>query len=176
VELVIVCDKEFSDAFGQDKKRVLDYLTVYMWDFNLRYKSLPSNSISFRVSGIVMISSTGGQPFIEEARAPDGSAEFGRILDRYASWVYSQRNNLPKFDLAPLITNTKLEWGGGLAYMNAACWVDTNGGRNLGTAVWNDGGDWGSLTVAVHEIGHKYVCFIVQFLKIIKSSKSKLSV
>jgi len=40
--------------------------------------------------------------------------------------------------------------------MNAACWVDPNNGRDLRSAVWNDKGDWGSVTVGAHELAHKY--------------------
>ncbi|ODN06442.1 Venom metalloproteinase 3 [Orchesella cincta] len=154
VELLVVCDKEFGDVFQHDRAKILEYFTVYFWDVNLRYKTLPSNNISFRVTGIVVISTPSGQPFIEEARAPDGKAEFGRILDRFSPWVYQQINSVPKFDMAVAITNTALEWGGGLAYMRAACSVDNNSQRHWGTLVFNDAGDWGSLTVGAHELAH----------------------
>jgi len=51
-----VCDKEFGDIFGQNNQKILNYFTVYMWDVNMRYKSLPSDNISFRINGIVLIS------------------------------------------------------------------------------------------------------------------------
>jgi len=54
--MVIVCDKEFGDIFGHNNQRILEYFTVYMWDVNMRYKTLPSNNISFRINGIVVIS------------------------------------------------------------------------------------------------------------------------
>lgn len=63
-------------------------------------------------------------------------------------------NSIPKFDQAIAITNTRLEWGGGLAYMRATCAVDNNSRRHWGTLVFNDDGGWGSLTVGAHEIGH----------------------
>ncbi|CAL8143695.1 unnamed protein product [Orchesella dallaii] len=154
VELLVVCDKEFGDVFQHNRVRILDYLTVYFWDVNLRYKTLPSNNISFRVTGVVVIATPGGQPFIEEARGTDGRAEFGRILERFSYWVYSQMSSVPKFDMAVAITNTALEWGGGLAYVSAACNVDNNRQRHWGTLVFNDGGNWGSLTVGAHEMGH----------------------
>jgi len=87
--------------------------------------------------------------------------EFGRILNldeyRYPKWVFDQMPSWPKFDLAPLMTNAAVEWGGGLAYMNAACWVDNGNRRHIGVSVWNDNGGWGSLVVGAHELGHKLV-------------------
>jgi len=56
VETVIVCDKEFGDVFGHNNQKILEYLTVYMWDVNMRYKTLPSVNISFRITGIIVIS------------------------------------------------------------------------------------------------------------------------
>ncbi|ODM87830.1 Venom metalloproteinase 3 [Orchesella cincta] len=150
----MVCDKEFGDVFQHDRVKILDYLTVYFWDINLRYKTLPSINLSFRVTGVVVISTLSGQPFIEESRAPDGRAEFGRILDRFKYWVYQQMSVVPKFDMAVAITNTALEWGGGLAIRDAACWVDNAQKRFVGTAVFNDGGEWGSLTVGTRNGPH----------------------
>ena len=56
VELVIVCDKALSDVFGQDRQRILNYWTVFLWDVNMRYKTLRTDSVSFRLNGLVMIS------------------------------------------------------------------------------------------------------------------------
>jgi len=56
VELVIVCDKELSELFNYDEKKLLDYYTIALWDINLRYKTLPSVDISIRLNGIVVIS------------------------------------------------------------------------------------------------------------------------
>jgi hypothetical protein len=57
--------------------------------------------------------------------------------------------------MAVVITNTRLEWGGGLAWMNGACWINNGAGLDYGSVVWNDGGDFGSVTVGAHEMGHK---------------------
>jgi len=56
VELVLVCDKELSELFDYDEKKLLDYFTIALWDMNLRYKTLPSVDISIRLNGIVIIS------------------------------------------------------------------------------------------------------------------------
>jgi len=56
VEMVIVCDKEFGDIFGHNNQRILEYLTVYMWHLNMRYKTLPSVNLSFRITGVIVIS------------------------------------------------------------------------------------------------------------------------
>lgn len=52
------------------------------------------------------------------------------------------------------MTSSNGEWGGGLAYVEGACVVDTNQGYDFGTAVWDDHGAFDSVTVAAHEIGH----------------------
>ncbi|XP_021953584.1 uncharacterized protein LOC110850459 [Folsomia candida] len=154
IEIVIVVDKEFGDLFSHNYQRIVDYLTVYFWDVNIRYKTLPSLDISFRVNGLLIMESTQAQPFIEKARASDGRAEFGRILGLYMNWIYEQRGWLVRHDLAPLITATRLEWGGGLAWGSGTCGVDNGRRIDWGTCVWNDGGDWGSVTVGAHEMAH----------------------
>ncbi|CAL8143682.1 unnamed protein product [Orchesella dallaii] len=154
VEVVLVLDKEFGDIFHHDRRRILDYFTVYFWDVNLRYKTLPSNNVSFRITGIVIISTPSGQPFIEEARASDGRAEFNRILKRFSYWVYKEMSSFPKFDMAVAITNTRLEWGGGLAHRGQVCNVDHQAQRHMGTVVFSDDGKWQSLTVGTHEMAH----------------------
>lgn len=68
--------------------------------------------------------------------------------------MYQQRSWLVNHDIAVLITNSNSEWGGGLAHGGGACLVDTNGGAELGTAVWNDNGAFTSVTVAAHEMAH----------------------
>ncbi len=55
VELVIVVDKDFGDKFNQDYYAVVDYLTIYFWDVNMRYKTLPSVDVSFRVNGLLIM-------------------------------------------------------------------------------------------------------------------------
>ncbi|ODM92024.1 Venom metalloproteinase 3, partial [Orchesella cincta] len=154
VEILVVIDKELGDVFQQDRKKILDYLTVYFWDVNLRFSTLTSNNISVRITGVVVMESPDAQPFIEEARAADGRAEFGRILGLFKNWIYNQMGSLPKFDIAVVMTSTNLEWGGGLAYGGGACGVDDNRGINWGVTVFNDGGDFGSLTTGTHEMAH----------------------
>lgn len=55
IEIVIVVDKEFGDLFSHNYQRIVDYLTVYFWDVNIRYKTLPSLDISFRVNGLLIM-------------------------------------------------------------------------------------------------------------------------
>jgi len=55
VELVVVFDKEFGDIFGHNRQSILDYLTVYMWDVNMRYTTLTRDSVRFRINGVVVI-------------------------------------------------------------------------------------------------------------------------
>lgn len=55
IEVVIVVDKEFGDLFSSNYQRIVDYLTVYFWDLNIRYKTLPSVDISFRVNGLLIM-------------------------------------------------------------------------------------------------------------------------
>lgn len=55
IELVIVVDKEFGDVFQQNYQKVVDYLTIYFWDVNIRYKSLWSVDLSFRVNGLLIM-------------------------------------------------------------------------------------------------------------------------
>ncbi|CAL8112042.1 unnamed protein product [Orchesella dallaii] len=154
IELLVVCDKEFGDIFSHDRKAILDYLTVYFWDVNLRFETLMLNKITVRITGVVVIESLNAQPFIENARASDGRADLGRIMNFFDSWVYEQMSSLPKFDVATVMTSTNLEWGGGLAKLGSACWVNDYYRANGATTTFFDGGDWGSVTTAAHEIAH----------------------
>jgi len=90
------------------------------------------------------------------ARAGDSRVDFTRILGRYSTWLYSQGNVIPKHDLALLVTNAKLEWEGGLSIKNGACWVDTKTWRDLGIAVFNDGGYWATVTTAAQTLGYRF--------------------
>lgn len=56
VETLVVVDKEFADVFQHDRKQIIDYLTTYFWDVNMRFKTLPSVNLSFRVTGVMIIS------------------------------------------------------------------------------------------------------------------------
>ncbi|XP_037042773.1 uncharacterized protein LOC119079069 [Bradysia coprophila] len=154
IEVVIVVDKAFGDVFQQNYQRVVDYLTIYFWDVNIRYKTLWSVDLSFRVNGLLIMASTGAQPFIENAKASDGRTEHGRTLNLFKNWIYQQRSWLVRHDMAVLITNANTEWGGGLAWGGGACSVDTNSGTDWGTVVWNDNGGFGSVTVGAHEMAH----------------------
>ena len=116
---------------------------------------LPSVNISFQVNGILIISSTDQQPFIEQSRGSDGKVAFPTVIDKYSLWLYQQLPSWTvRFDLAPLVTDTAVVSSGGYGYNNAACGLDANAQRFWGVAVWNDGGDWGSVTIGAHELGH----------------------
>lgn len=62
LELVIVVDKEFGDLFSHNYYQIVDYLTVYFWDINIRFKSLTSVDLSLRVNGL-LIMEVGTDPY-----------------------------------------------------------------------------------------------------------------
>lgn len=154
VEVLVVCDKEFSDIFNQDRNKIVDYLTMYFWDVNVRYRTLPSVDISFRVTGVVLISSKSQQSFIEQARDSNGQAGLGNILNNFRSWVYANSAGLPKFDLAIAITNTNVDSRGGVAYGNSVCNVDHNNKMNGNVMVFYDEGGYKTVATASHEMAH----------------------
>lgn len=125
IEVVVVVDKEFGDVFQQNYQKVVDYLTVYFWDVNIRYnqwlidngrKTIDNNCEVINVYSLHFNQTKDAQPFIENARASDGRTEHGRTLNLFKSWICQQRSWLVSHDLAVLITNANTEWGGGLAY------------------------------------------------------------
>lgn len=65
-----------------------------------------------------------------------------------------KRGHQQRHDLAVLITNSNLEWEGGLAHAGGACFVDRERGFNWGSAVWSDNGQFRSILTAVQEIEH----------------------
>lgn len=56
IEVVIVVDKEFGDLFQQNYQQIVNYLTIYFWDVNMRFKSLWSVDISIRVNALLIMS------------------------------------------------------------------------------------------------------------------------
>lgn len=63
IELVIVVDKDFGDMFQQNYQKIVDYLTIYFWDVNMRYKSLWSVDLSIRVNGLLIMAVKHSQLF-----------------------------------------------------------------------------------------------------------------
>lgn len=55
VEVAIVCDKEFADKFNHDERKIQDYFTAWFWDVTMRFRTLPSSSISFRITSLTVI-------------------------------------------------------------------------------------------------------------------------
>jgi len=55
VELVVVADYELSQVFDGNYERILEYYIPFMWDINMKYKTLPSTRISLQLNGIVVI-------------------------------------------------------------------------------------------------------------------------
>lgn len=55
IELAIVVDKEFGDIFQQNYQKIINYLTIYFWDVNMRYKTLWSVDISIRVNALLIM-------------------------------------------------------------------------------------------------------------------------
>jgi len=80
--------------------------------------------------------------------------DIGQLIHKYTDWAYPHQSKWPKFDLAAVITGAPVVWGGGVAWFEAACLFDHHGKRIFSTAVWNDAGDWRSVTVGAHEIAH----------------------
>lgn len=55
IEIVVVVDKEFADLFQQDFQKIIEYLTIYFWDINMRYKTIWSIDISIRINGVLIM-------------------------------------------------------------------------------------------------------------------------
>lgn len=55
VEVAIVCDKEFGDLFHHNRQKILEYWTVFHWDVNMFYKTLPSSNVSFKITSVTLI-------------------------------------------------------------------------------------------------------------------------
>ena len=55
VELLIVCDKAFSERFDHDRQKMIDYWAVYMWDVNMRFETLRTVHITFHVTSLNII-------------------------------------------------------------------------------------------------------------------------
>lgn len=156
VELLIVCDREWGDLFNHDRKQILEYWTTFMWDVNLRYKTMPNVEISFIVVDVLVMATAEEQPFIEDSRASDGRANLNRILENFSDWIYAQKEEgrVATHDMAIVITNAAQEWCCGLAWMSCACYSNDESKRSYNTAAFVDRGEWSLVNTAAHELGH----------------------
>lgn len=176
VETLVIVDKEFADIYQHDYGKIANYLTIYFWDINSRFKSLWSVDISIQVVDLLIIKvklrwhyqkilsikivhfiqSKGDQPFVENARGSDGRTYYEKIFNLFRPWLYEKRDSLIKHDLAILITNSLGENEFGIATVGGVCSVDKKDREDLGAVVVYDRGQLKSMGVAAHEIGHSY--------------------
>lgn len=154
VEVAIVCDKALSEKFGNDLQLALNYFSGYMWKINLAFQTLKSSVVQFRITSVVLISTSAGQPFIENARNENGTTSYNRILPLFADYMYEQIGKLPQFDLAMSLTGEPTEWWGGLAYVGETCHIIDSENKFIGVLSMSDDANYVSMDVAQHEIGH----------------------
>lgn len=157
METLIVCDEEWSALFNYDRQKIIDYWTVYFWDINLRFSTLAFRT-SFVITGVIFSRTKNDQPFIENARGPDGRASYQRIHENFRKWSFQEHNSLPKFDIALVVTNTAMEenneGGHGHSTLRGACSVDHSSQEFEGVGVFSDKGGWESVMEGAHEIAH----------------------
>lgn len=55
IETLVIVDKEFADLYDHDYDRIANYLTIYFWDINSRFKSLWSVDISIEIVDLMII-------------------------------------------------------------------------------------------------------------------------
>lgn len=160
--------------YEHDYKKIANYLTVYFWDVNSRFKSLWSVDISIQIVDLLIIKvnlnfekknliyivhfvqSKDDQPFVEQARGSDGRTYYEKIFNLFRPWLYANRDTLIKHDLAFLITNSIGENEFGIATVGGVCSVDLKDLEDLGAVVVYDRGLFKSMGIAAHEIGHSY--------------------
>lgn len=56
VDVAIVCDKEFSDLFSHNRKKLLNYWTVRFRHVSMHFLTIPDVEISFHVTSVTAIS------------------------------------------------------------------------------------------------------------------------
>jgi len=154
IETLVVVDKEFADLYQHDYKKIADYLTIYFWDVNSRFKSLWSVDVSIQIVNLLIIKDKGDQPFIENARFSNGTTYFETIFNLFRPWLYEKRNSLIEHDLAILITNSASVNEKGIATVKGVCSLDIPNRQELGAVVVYDRGQFKSMGVCSHEIGH----------------------
>lgn len=94
------------------------------------------------------------QPFVENARNKEGKTYYEKIFNLFRPWLYKNRGSLTKYDLAVLITNSQGENDYGIATPGGACQVDDDSQLDLAAVVVYDIGEFKSMGVTAHEIGH----------------------
>lgn len=51
----MVGDKEFTDLFQQDRRRIMQHFTTWFQDITMDFKTLQSSRISFRITSLTLI-------------------------------------------------------------------------------------------------------------------------
>lgn len=91
---------------------------------------------------------------MEKARGKDGRTYYETIFNLFRPWLYANRDSLIPHDLAFLITNSKGENEFGIATVKGVCSIDLEDLEDSGAVVVYDRGQFKSMGVAAHEIGH----------------------
>lgn len=91
---------------------------------------------------------------MESARGSDGKTYYETIFNKFRPWLYKHRDSLIKHDLAFLITNSEGVNDYGIATLGGACNIDIESKEDSGAVVVYDKGQFKSMGVAAHEIGH----------------------
>ncbi|KAJ6634292.1 A disintegrin and metalloproteinase with thrombospondin motifs 16 [Pseudolycoriella hygida] len=148
IETLVIVDKEFGKLFDYDRRKISDYLTIFFWDVNSRYKSFWTVDLSIKIVDLMIIKKTRDQPFIENARNEDGKTYYETIFDLFKTWLKEKAESLTNHDMAFLITNSEGINDYGIASVGGAC------DNEYAAALIYDRGLFKSMAVAAHEIGH----------------------
>lgn len=94
------------------------------------------------------------QPFVENARGSDGRTYYETIFNLLRPWLYENRRSLIAHDLVVLITNSQGENDFGISGVGSLCESNWEDLEDSGAVVVYDIGQFKSMGVTAHEIGH----------------------
>ncbi|GIY37849.1 a disintegrin and metalloproteinase with thrombospondin motifs 6 [Caerostris darwini] len=164
--LFIVDYSRFAD-FGYSERRVMRYYSEFLNSMDIRFQSLTNPRVKFSLSAVLVDKKRDMMPFLKRNRLRDdrNMIDVEKTLEDFSAYLYDNRQSLPSFDIAILITKFGLclrpHWGrceiklAGLATgIGLACHSDSSKRKTYSIAAIQDIGGPMGVSIATHELGH----------------------
>jgi hypothetical protein len=159
-ELGVVFDYNNYLTFEGNNTEMMNYVALFINGVNNRYSNIPNPKISFKITGLLVISSIEDQPFITASELPEGDGhDLSKMLHEYTTWVNNDAvDYFPVHDMAPMFTGVHLQSKdqsgnfvdgvAGLATVGDACFEGST------SIIYDSGANFAGINNLAHELAH----------------------
>ncbi|MEL7521251.1 MAG: M12 family metallo-peptidase, partial [Cyanobacteria bacterium J06553_1] len=162
-EVYVVVDSTLAKTLGSKNKKIKDYLAVFWNGVQQRFATMKDPKVNLVLSG-ALIATSNDETYINDNVLFKNYIHGANTLNSLSDWLFNEKDNLPKYDLAYLMTakdmadvedNVIQEGLAGIAWRGAACVVYTPNKRSYNTGMGEDiGGYYSGVMTAAHEVAH----------------------